>query len=197
MTAHRPYFAAAGMLFLPSLALAAGGGGDVAHTLEDSLVPMAFHALNLVLLLGGLGYFLKGSITTALATRADRIARDIDGAGAAEAKAKAQFAELSVKLDGFEALLSEMRAEAGHLAEADRNELIARAEREVAAIREGVQHTIRDEQARATAALRAEAAKLAIGLAARQVTENINDEDHARLDGEFLTALSAGEASHG
>jgi|GEM_PF-487120 len=197
MRTLRPILTAAGLLFLPGAALAAGGGSDVAHTLEDSLVPMAFHALNLILLLGGLGFLLKGRITTALAARADRIARDIDGAGAAEAKAKAQFEELSAKLDGFEAQLTEMRAEANTLADADRADLIQRAEREVAAIKDAAQRSIRDEQARATAGLRAEAAKLAVGLAARQVGENINEDDHARLDGEFLNALKGEEATHG
>lgn len=197
MPTLRPYFTTAGLLLLPGVALAAGGGGDVAHTLEDSLVPMAFHALNLALLLGGLGFLLKGRITTALSARADGIARGIDGAGAAEAKAKAQFEELSAKLDGFETTLAEMRAEASHLADADRADLIARAEREVAAIELGAQRSIRDEQSRATAALRAEAAKLAVGLAARQVTEHINADDHARLDGEFLQALRTEEANHG
>ena len=188
---------AAGLLLVPGVAVAAGGGGDVAHTLEDSLLPMAFHAANLALLLGGLGYLLKGRITVALAARAERIAREIDGAGAAEAEAKARFEELSAKMDGFESLLVDMRKEAEHLAEVDRADLIGRAEREVAAIKSGAERSIRDEQARATAALRAEAAKLAIGLAARQVAENINEDDHARLDGEFLKALGGEEANHG
>ena len=188
---------AAGLLLVPGVAVAAGGGDDVAHTLQDSLVPMAFHALNLALLLGGLGYLLKGPITSALVARADRIARAIDGAGAAEAEAKARFDELSAKMDNFEALLADMRKEADHLAEVDRADLIGRAEREVAAIKVGAERTIRDEQARASAALRAEAAKLAVGLAARQVSENINDDDHARLDGEFLKALGGEEANHG
>ena len=188
---------AAGLLLLPGAALAAGGGGDVAHTLEDSLLPMAFHAANLAMLLGGLGYLLRNPIKSALAARADRIAHAIDGAGAAEAEAKDRFDELSAKLDGFESLLAEMRSEADHLAKAERADLIERAEREAAAIKAGAERTIRDEQARASAALRAEAAKLAVGLAARQVTENINEEDHARLDGEFLQALGGEEASHG
>ena len=45
---------AAGLLLVPGVAVAAGGGGDVAHTLEDSLLPMAFHAANLALLLGSI-----------------------------------------------------------------------------------------------------------------------------------------------
>ena len=203
MRTHRTKFTVAGSLILsgalllPGIALAAGGGSDVAHTLEDSLVPMAFHALNLVLLLGGLGYLLKGRIQTALAARADRIAREIDGAGAAEAAAKARFAELSAKLDGFETELASMRADAEHLADADRADLIARAEREVAAIQNSAQQSIRDEQNRATTALRAEAAKLAIGIAARKVGESITDADHQRLDGQFLAALGSEEVSHG
>ncbi|HCH62786.1 MAG TPA: hypothetical protein DFR83_08280 [Deltaproteobacteria bacterium] len=188
---------AAGLLLLPSVAIAAGGGSDVAHTLDDSLIPMAFHAANLALLLGGLGYVLRNPIKSALAARSSRIAHAIDGAGAAEAEAKARFEALSEKIDNFETVLADMRKEADHLAEADRAGLLGRAEREVASIKAGAERSIRDEQARASAALRAEAAKLAIGLAARQVADSINEDDHARLDGEFLKALDGGEASHG
>jgi len=189
---------AAGLLIgLPGVALAAGGGGDVAHTLEDSLKPIAFHALNLLMLLGLLGYLLAPRIKTALAARADQIARDIDGAGAAEAEAKAKFEELSTKLDGFEAELAKMRADTEALAQADRDALVARAQREVSAIKEGAQRSIRDESARATADLRAEAARLAVGLAARRVAEQIDDEDHKRLDGEFLSVLGVQEVGHG
>ena len=189
---------AAGLLIgLPGVALAAGGGGDVAHTLEDSLKPIAFHALNLLMLLGLLGYLLAPRIKTALAARADQIARDIDGAGAAEAEAKAKFEELSTKLDGFEAELAKMRADTEALAQADRDALVALAQREVSAIKEGAQRSIRDESARATADLRAEAARLAVGLAARRVAEQIDDEDHKRLDGEFLSVLGVQEVGHG
>lgn len=189
---------AAGLLLglLPGVALAAGSGGDVAHTLETSLKPMAFHALNLLMLLGLLGYLLAPRIKTALAARADQIARDIDGAGAAEAEAKEKFAELSAKLDGFEAELAQMRADTEALAQSDRAALVARAEREVVAIKEGAQRTIRDESARATAGLRAEAARLAVGLAARQIADQINEDDHQRIDGEFLSVLGTQEVGH-
>ena len=190
-------FAAGLMIGLPAVALAGGGGSDVAHTFEDSLKPMAFHAANLVMLLGLLAYLLAPRIKTALAARADQIARDIDGAGAAEAEAKEKFAALSAKLDGFEADLAKMRSETEALAQADRDALVARAHREVASIKEGVQRTIRDESSRATAGLRAEAARLAVGLAARRVTDQIGEEDHKRLDGEFLNVLGVQEVGHG
>ena len=189
---------AAGLLVgLPAVALAGGGGADVAHTLEDSLTPMAFHAVNLLMLLGLLGFLVGPRIKTALAARADQIARDIDGAGAAEAEAKEKFAELSAKMDGFEAELAKMRADTEALAKADRDALVARAEREVVAIQEGAQRTIRDESTRATAGLRTEAARLAVGLAARRVTDQIGEEDHKRLDGEFLNVLGVQEVGHG
>jgi F-type H+-transporting ATPase subunit b len=188
----------AGLTFgLPAVAVAAGGGADVAHTLEDSLKPMAFHALNLLMLLGFLGYLVGPRIKTALAARADEIARDIDGAGAAEAEAQDKFAELSAKLDGFEAALAQMRSDTEMLATADRDALVARAHREVGAIKEGAQRTIRDESTRATVGLRAEAARLAVGLAARRVADQIGEEDHKRLDGEFLNVLGVQEVGHG
>ena len=124
MPTLRPYFTAAGLCFLPGIALAAGGGGDVAHTLEDSLVPMAFHALNLLLLLGGLGYLLKGRITTALATRADTIAHAIQGAGAAEAEAEAKAeaeseAKAKAKANYQAKATAEAKAEPKTLADAE------------------------------------------------------------------------------
>ena len=48
-------------------------------------------------------------------------------------------------------------------------------------------------------AARQEAARLAVDLAAQQVSSRIADEDHARLNQEFLAAVKgrAGEVPHG
>lgn len=180
---------------VPAVALASGGHGP--ETLSESLKPMGFHALNLAVLLALLAYFVGGSIKTALAARSEGIARDIDGAGAAEAEAKARFDELSTKLDGFETELAQMRSDAEHQAEFQRTQLMERARREVAAIEASAEASIRAEQSKATDALRAEAAKLAVGLAARRVSDNIGEEDHQRLDRQFLSALGVQEVGHG
>ncbi len=197
MRTLRTSAAAVLLLMVPTIASASAGGSEVAHDLGSSTVPMIFHAVNLVLLLGGLGYLLRGRISSALAARADEIKRSIDGAGAAEADANARFAELSARMDNFDNQLAEMRAETEKLAAAEREALLERANREAQSIRATAQRTIRDETARATADLQAEAAKLAIGLAARRVTEQINDEDHQRLDSEFLSVLGVQEVGHG
>ena len=145
-----------------SVALAGGGGGDHSGL---PLKEIALHAVNLVVLLGVLGYFARGKIGPALDARRSQIAHDIEAAGKAEA---------------------ERGAADEHAA------IVRKAQEEAAGLRRAAARSIADEVERARTSLRAEAAKAAVELATRAVVDQINDQDHQRLDREFLGAVSGG-----
>ena len=76
-------------------------------------------------------------------------------------------------------------------------EVIARrAAVDVAAVDAAATRAIQDELARARAALRAEAATLAVGLAGELASRNIAEGDHARLTQSFVTTVTEGR-THG
>lgn len=172
-----------------SAALAGGGGGDHSGL---PIKEIALHAVNLVVLLGVLGYFARGKIGPALEARRLQIAHDIETAGKAEAEAKAQIDAIHHKLAGFEAELAALRAEAERGAADEHAAIVRKAQDEAAALRKSAARSIADEVERARASLRAEAAKAAVALATRAVVDQINDQDHQRLDHEFLGAVSGG-----
>jgi F0F1-type ATP synthase membrane subunit b/b' len=172
-----------------SVALAGGGGGD--H-IGLPLKEIALHAVNLVVLLGVLGYFARGKIGPALDARRSQIAHDIEAAGKAEAEAKAQIDAIHHKLAGFEAELAALRSEAERGAADEHAAIVRKAQEEAAGLRRAAARSIADEVERARTSLRAEAAKAAVELATRAVVDQINDQDHQRLDREFLGAVSGG-----
>ncbi|MFM2244689.1 MAG: hypothetical protein RL071_763 [Pseudomonadota bacterium] len=172
-----------------SVALAGGGGGDHSGL---PLKEIALHAVNLVVLLGVLGYFARGKIGPALDARRSQIAHDIEAAGKAEAEAKAQIDAIHHKLAGFEAELAALRSEAERGAADEHAAIVRKAQEEAAGLRRAAARSIADEVERARTSLRAEAAKAAVELATRAVVDQINDQDHQRLDREFLGAVSGG-----
>jgi F0F1-type ATP synthase membrane subunit b/b' len=172
-----------------SAAFAGGGGGDHSGL---PIKEIALHAVNLVVLLGVLGYFARGKIGPALEARRMQIAHDIEAAGKAEAEAKAQIDAIHHKLAGFEAELAALRAEAERGAADEHAAIVRKAQDEATALRKSAARSIADEVERARASLRAEAAKAAVALATRAVVDQINDQDHQRLDHEFLGAVSGG-----
>lgn len=179
------------LLALTGVALA-GGDGHI------PLEKIGLHALNLVILLGVIGFFTRKMIRDGLANRAANIRTAIEASDKAHAAARERYAELETRLAGLEGELADMRREAEVEAAAERDLLIAKAETEAAAIKSGVARIVRGESARVRTALRRHAAELAVELAAEHVVASITDDDHVRLTRDFLGTVQGGsEVSHG
>jgi F-type H+-transporting ATPase subunit b len=162
------------------------------------LQKIGLHALNLVILLGLIGFLTRKMIKDGLANRAANIRNAIEASDKAQAAAQERFSELEAKLAGLETHLAEMRQEAETEAAAERTLLLEKADKEAAAIKAGVARTVKAETDRARTTLRRHAAELAVKLAAEQVAASITDEDHVRLTRDFLGTVQGGsEVSHG
>lgn len=157
---------------------------------------IGIHAVNLLIILGVLGYFVRRPVADALANRRAEIRRGIEAAEQARAAARARAAAIEARLGAIESEVGQLRAEAEVEATREAEVIARRAAVDVAAVDAAATRAIQDELARARAALRAEAATLAVGLAGELASRNIAEGDHARLTQSFVTTVTEGR-THG
>lgn len=184
----------AALVPLVAMSGAALAGGEGGIPFEK----IGLHALNLVILLGVLGFVTRKLVRNGLVSRAANIRDAIEASDRAQAAARERFAALETRLAGLEGELASMRQEAEVEAAAERALLIEKADAEAAAIQANVARTVQTEAEQARQRLRRHAAELAVQLAAEQVTGSITDDDHVRLTRAFLASVQEGsEVSHG
>ncbi|MCO4769939.1 MAG: hypothetical protein KDA24_07885 [Deltaproteobacteria bacterium] len=173
---------------LPVLAMAAGGG-DGHEKPHADLPGLARHGINLLLLLGILWWALRGPLGDFLNFRRAEVKDQLDASATAKAEAEKNYAELSTRLENFEAELEELRARVRTDSENERSTLMANAEHAAAGIEEAAKRTVTEELRRARAELKAEAVELSVQIAEELLTKNITDDDQARLTGDYLSRV--------
>ena len=158
----------------------AGGGG---------WGTIAFHAVNLVLLLAILVKFARKPIKDGLNSSADRIEQEIQDASALHDEAQALLDEFEEKLQALaterETLLKQYTEEG----EAEKARLIAEGEAEAERIKREAERGAENEFARARRRLEAEVVDRAIDAATQAIQETLTPADHRRLAADYLTRL--------
>jgi F-type H+-transporting ATPase subunit b len=156
---------------------------------------MAFHALNLIILLTIIGWFARKPIKDAIASRSVAIKKDMDEINALRKQAQDRYAEIETRLQSYDKKLAEMKSDAEREAVAEAREIAARAERDALLIQQAAERTVRDETLRARHALRRDAVELAVKIAEEQLRHQITEEDQKRLAADFLGTVK--ENGHG
>jgi len=172
-------------LTLPEIALAAGGGGHGAIPWKE----MAFHAINLGILIGTIVYFAKAPVMDSLKNRSLRVKQDLEESHTLRKDAQDRFDDLEGRLARFEQQLEETRKEAAVEAEAEARGIAAKVEEEVAWIKEAAEKTIRDEVVNARTSLQREAVELAVTIAEETLTRTISADDQDRMARDLLGAV--------
>jgi F-type H+-transporting ATPase subunit b len=175
-------------------------GMSVIFDAEDAyFVPeIAFHALNLLIVVLLLWRFAARPLGDALKNRALSIRKQLADAAAARDEARRRNEEVSTRLAAFEQELAQMRTTAAAEARADAEQLVKRAEAEAERIRQTAERNINEELRRARASLREEAVDLAVQLARATLTREVQADDQRRLAREFLDSLTQdGDRTHG
>ena len=178
-------------LMIPLLISTALASEGAEHGAEHGIpwVPIAFHAMNLAILLIIIYRFAGASIRDALRGRATRIRKEIEDAAALSSDAEKRMTALSARLDGFEAELAGMKVQAEAESAREREEIVARAKRESALIEEATARTIRSEVAKARSELREEAVRLAMQLAEQRLKTQLRADDEDRFAADFLRSV--------
>lgn len=172
---------------------AEAGHAEPAHAAAIPWGKMAFHALNLAILVGIIGWFARKPIRDAIARRSVAIKKDMDEINALRRQAQDRYAEIETRLQGYDRKLAEMKGDAEKEAAAEAREIAARAERDAQQIQQAAERTIRDETLRARHALRKDAVELAVRIAEEQLRHQITEADQRRLAADFLGTVKGND----
>lgn len=172
------------VVLLPALAIASEEAGG-----HESKV--LWHTINLVLVLGILGYFARTPIRTYMAERRQNIEAGIEAARRQLAEAERQLAECNERIATLDHEVEEIRRTVRAQAESERDRLLADARVAADRIRRDANTAVEQESRRARDELRNEAAEMAVRLAADLLKRQVTDSDRARLVDEFVERVEA------
>ena len=167
------------LLLEPALAIASEEGGG--H--ESKLF---WHAINLVLALGVIGYFARTPVRTYMAERRQNIEAGIEAARRQLAEAERQLAACDERMTALDHEVEEIRRSVRAQAESERERLLADAHVLAERIRRDAHAAVEQEARSARQQLRNEAAEMAVRIAGDLLKRQVTDSDRARLVDEFV-----------
>jgi F-type H+-transporting ATPase subunit b len=175
-------------MLLPGVAAAS----EEAHAAGWDWEEMGYLTLNLAILLVVLVYFARKPIREFFAARRDQIEGDLDAAATLLSQAEARNSEIQRRLVDLESQLEEIRETTRRRAEEESERILAEAHKSAERIQHDAAAAVDQELMRAQRALRAEAADLALQLAADILRQQVGDADRERLLDEFITRVEPG-----
>ncbi|BCV23030.1 F0F1 ATP synthase subunit B [Moorella sp. Hama-1] len=148
-----------------------------------------FQAINLLVVMGLLYVFLYKPLGKILADREARIEGNLNDAAAAREKAENILAEYRQQLQGARQEAQTILDRAAKMAEETRTEIINRAREEAERTLEQARGEIEGEKSKALAAIRSEAASLAVLAASKVLERSLTPDDQERLAREALAEV--------
>ena len=173
-----------GLVFLPVVALASGGGGhaDSGVILKD----FAYRCFNFALLVGLLAYFVTKPIRKGLKGRTAEIEKTLADAQAAKEAAEAKHLEYSEKLAKATEEIAGITDSIRREGELERDKIIVAAKELAIKIEQEADNKASGVVAKARAELREEAASLAVELAEDMLKKQVSADDQKRLVDEYM-----------
>lgn len=166
---------------------ASGGGGGHHADNGAQMNDFMWRVLNFVLLAGILWYAIKkADVKGSLAARHAEIEKSLKDAEAGRDAAEAKLREYSGKLEQASREIDEMHASIIAEGELEKSRIITEAKHAAEKIIAQAALSAEQETMKARNELRAEAARLAVEIAAGKLTGAIQKSDHDRFVGEYL-----------
>lgn len=160
----------------PADAMAAGGHGGSHGPAHVDLWKLA----NFVLFVGVAAYVLRKPAAAFFRSRTEEIQRAIREAAAQQQEAESRLAEIEQRLAGVAEEIANLRRQAAAEAAAERERLERQIRDEVRKIQAEAEQEIEAMVKSARQRLRAEAAELAVALAAAEIRQRFTAEDEDR-----------------
>ena len=148
-------------------------------------------AVNFVLLIGVLTYFLKTPIVGYLRSRSETIRKDLVDAAGLRATAEQQLADVRTRLSALPAEVEALRRRGQDELTAERERLADATVREKAKVLDRTQREIDSQLRLARRNLTEHAAELAMTLARKRIERDITPEDQTRLIDRYSSDVRA------
>jgi F-type H+-transporting ATPase subunit b len=152
-----------------------------------------FKIINFALLVAALGYFARKPMAEFFSQRSEGIRKALGEGKSALEKSQAQFSAVEEKLSRLEQEIAAFKAAAEKEMEAERKRLAEGAGHEAEKILETARVRMDSAVRAARLELKAFTAQRALELAEQMIHERLDEAGGARLVGQFIAGLSAGE----
>lgn len=183
------------LLSIPTLAVAAGGGGFNPLSLEGG-GNLLWTIVIFAIALPFMWKLVMGPVTAVLEERDGHAARAIERAETASREAEKARAEIEVQLGEAQANAAKLMADARERAEVREKEIVDTAKNEASSMIEQARSAIRAEQDKAISQIRNEVVDLSLSAASKVLERNVGDEDDRRMVAELIARSSTGGAAN-
>lgn len=148
-----------------------------------------WRVVNTIALIALLVYFLKKPLINFFSDRTAQIKKDLEDARLERERAEEKVREYEQKIAGMEQELEKMRVELRKAAEAEKDKVMANAERMAESMIDAARVAADQEVRKAKATLKNESVELAVGLAEALIREKIDADDHKRIVQDYLAKV--------
>ena len=179
---------------LVGLAVALAPGLALASE-HESGATLLWHGINLLIVLGVIGYFARTPLRAFLAERRQKIEEGIEAARAELADAERRLAECRERVASIDRTLEAIRSEVRGQAEREGERLLAEARASAERIGRDAAAAVEQELRRAREQLRGEAAELSVRLAGDLLRGRLTDADRTRLVDDFVERVERAPAA--
>ena len=178
--------AAVGMLVTAATLYAAGGEADGGGIPAAKWWDLLFRTLNFAALVVLLVYFLRKPMANAMSARREAIRAQLEELEAKKAEAERVYKECEAKLAGLETEAKNILAEAVRQAEAEREKILADAERAAGDMKRQAEMAVAHELVVARSNLKAEIAEQAALVAEELIKKNLQPADQQKMVAGYL-----------
>jgi len=184
---------------LPALLMASEGaehGAEHAEAPHGPPMTVWFHPINFVILAVILVRQARRPIHDHIVRRSDTVREQLEKSEKARKEAEARASELDARLQALTGEIDAMKVQAAADVKEEAARLVANAEAMANRMKTDADKLLRDEVARARVQMRQEVIGLAIDLAARMLSEKVNQDDQRRLADEYLRQMTQSKEIH-
>jgi len=175
-----------------AVVLVAGSAWASGETMEpgELVRRIIVHAINFLIYVGILVYFLRRPLRDFLANRRLGVRKELEESHRLKTEAQARHEEIQRRIAGFDQEVEEMLADVRHHCEVEAARAASRAEEAAETIQRVAERTITEETERARHDLRTETVELAVRMAREALVSAVSAEDQRRLADGYLARIA-------